>query len=83
MEYQNMEITDEDIQRLSAKAGTIVGILNHMFTSPEGIDIYRSLLYAAGLAGFVCHRAVKETDPGAFVVGCDRNCQTCGSWYRA
>ena len=63
----NKKETDEQIaKRLAGNAGGIIEMLKHVFTTDKGLDITMPLLYAAGLAGYACHQAVKATK-GSFV----------------
>lgn len=53
------------IKRLAGNAGGIIEMLKRVFTTERGVDIRLSLLYAAGLAGYACHQAVKA-ERGSF-----------------
>ena len=41
-------------------------MIKHVYTTEKGIEIQRALFTAAALAGFACHKAVKE-EGGSFV----------------
>ncbi|MCR4646568.1 MAG: hypothetical protein K5695_14365 [Oscillospiraceae bacterium] len=56
-----------DLERIAGKAGSIINMFNHVFSTEKGFDAQRGLLYASGLAGYACHQAVKATG-GKFVV---------------
>ena len=56
-----------DLERLAGKAGSIIAMFNHVFSTEKGFDAQKGLLFASGLAGFACHQAVKATG-GLFVV---------------
>ena len=54
------------MNRLCQDAGHIIEMLKHYFTTPRGLDLTMCLIFASGLAGYACHRAVKEGG-GSFV----------------
>lgn len=56
-----------DINRLSKNASAIINMFKAVFNTPEGLDVQRALLFAAGLAGHACHNAVKANNE-AFAV---------------
>ncbi len=56
-----------DLNRLSHNASAIINMFKHVFNTPQGLDLQTALLYAAGLAGYACHQAVR-TKQGRFVI---------------
>ena len=63
---------EQSIKRLSQNAGGIIEMLKAAFMTPNGVDIRMSLIYAAGLAGYACHQAVKA-EHGSFVVATSKD----------
>ena len=63
----NEEAHEAKMNRLCEKASGIVVMLLNDFRNPQGIDIKLSLLFAAGLAGYACHQAVKA-EGGSFQI---------------
>lgn len=51
-----------DIERLSKNASAIINMFKHVFTTPQGFDVRKALLFASGLAGYACHQAVKANN---------------------
>ncbi len=47
-----------DLERLSRNASAIIKMFQSVFDTPQGLDLPKAMLYAAGLAGYACHRAV-------------------------
>lgn len=59
---------DDVVQRLSSQAGHIIAMLKDVFHTAQGLDHWKALLYASGLAGFACHQAVKANHESFVVV---------------
>lgn len=47
-----------DLNRLSKNASAIIKMFQSVFNTPQGFDLPKAMLYAAGLAGYACHQAV-------------------------
>ena len=58
---------EQMVKRLAGNAGNITNMFYQMFSSPQGVDLTRVLIFAAGLAGHACHQAVKA-EHGDFAV---------------
>ncbi len=58
-----------DLNRLSQNAGAIISMFKSVFDTPQGLDIYKALAFASGLAGHACHMAVKANNEEFIVVG--------------
>lgn len=52
---------DEKISRIAKNAGNIVDMLGNAYKTEKGVDGLKILLFASGLAGYACHRAVKDS----------------------
>lgn len=64
---EQREKNDDVIQRLSGNAGHIIAMLKDVFHTSQGLDYWKALLYASGLAGYACHQAVKA-EQGSFAL---------------
>lgn len=65
--FDRKETQEEVVKRLAGNAGNIIAMLTDVLRGPNGLDMKFPLLYAAGLAGYACHQAVKA-EHGTFAV---------------
>lgn len=65
--FTSSQIGEDDINRLLVSADEVMKVLVEKFTEERGVAIKQVLIYASGLAGFACHRAVKEISPNLFM----------------
>ena len=65
--FDRKETQEQVVKRLAGHAGNIVAMLKDVLKGPNGVDMVFPLLYAAGLAGYACHQAVKA-EHGSFAV---------------
>ena len=70
--FSGKETDEQVVKRLAKKARSIVAMLKGAFKGPNGTDMKFPLLYAAGLAGYACHQAVKA-EHGTFAVAETKN----------
>lgn len=66
------ETEQEILDRLCGEAGHLIEMFRHYFSTPQGVDLRRALVFTAALAGHACHRAVKAEN-GTFAVVTDRD----------
>ena len=57
--FDRKETQEQVVKRLAGNAGNIIAMLKDVLRGPNGLDMKFPLLYAAGLAGYACHQAVK------------------------
>lgn len=72
MLFQEPETEKQTLDRLCGGAGHIIDMFRHYFSTPQGVDLRRALVFTAALAGHACHRAVKA-EKGTFAVVTDKN----------
>ncbi len=58
-----------DLNRLSRNASAIIKMFQNVFNTPQGFDLQKAMLYAAGLAGYACHKAVIANGEKFDVIG--------------
>ncbi len=58
--FSRKETEEKKLKRLAGGADRVAAMLMDTLRGPNGVDIKLPLLWASGLAGHACHRAVKE-----------------------
>jgi len=53
-------MSEVKLEKYTAMAGATINMLKHVYTTEKGIDIQRALFMASALAGYACHKAVKD-----------------------